>query len=202
MSMPDTWPGPHGRTLAVVKAIVKRDFQNERWKRRLNDGWIVRCGNAGRGCRGIIGYPASHEERILRTRPGWRPPDTHSNPWCLTTPTGYRGTARDGYHVIADKDRTPRRPLAHLTMPAFSDDPQYDSHYRDVIGQYPIPACIVFCPVCGMPNFVEPPNADPPTPSWDEGDLYVGYGWQPVDEDHTDSDWRKPANSEDFIDPV
>jgi hypothetical protein len=175
--MPETWPGPNGRILTVVKAKVKRDPRNERLGVQLNDGWIVRCGHAGRGCRGIIGYPASHEERILRTSPSWRPSDTHGNSWCLTTRTGYRGTARDGYHVLAENDREPRRPLANMTMPSIDGDPGDDEHYRYVIGQYPIPPCIVYCPNCGKPNFVEPPDAGAPSPNWDVLDDYEGYGW-------------------------
>lgn len=180
---PETWPGPNGRTLTVVKAIVKRDPRNERWERRLNDGWIVRCGNAGRGCRGVIGYPASRQERILRTKVSFRPPDIHGNVWCLTNHNGYRGNARTGYYLLADRDRRPRRPLTHMTLPSFDDDERHDEHYYDVVGQYPVPPCIVFCPICGMPNYVAPPDADPPMPNWDAADEYFGYGSEDIEDD-------------------
>lgn len=183
MSAPKDWPGPNGRTLAVVTAIVKRDHRNERWGIKTNDGWIVRCGNAGRGCRGIIGYPASHEERILRTRWSYRSPDTHGNTWCLTTHNGFRGNARTGYHQLIDNSRRPRRPLSHITLPSCGDDERSDVHYYDVAGQYPVPPCIVFCATCGAPNYVEPPDAEPPEPKWDKGDRYMGYGLEDAAED-------------------
>ncbi len=183
MSVPRDWPGPNGRTLAVVEAIVKRDSLNERSGIRTNDGWIVRCGNAGRGCRGVIGYPASHEERISRTRASFRPPDTYGNAWCLTNQNGFRGTARTGYHVLVAKDRRPRRPLTHETLPSFDDNEGDDEHYYDVVGQYPVPPCIVFCPICGMPNYIRAPDVKPPPPNWDAVDRYMAYGPEDGEDD-------------------
>jgi len=40
--------------------------------------------------------------------------------------------------------------------------PKRDRPNRGVVGQFPIPPCIIFCPMCKMPNYVEPPNAEPP----------------------------------------
>ncbi len=89
--------------------------------------------------------------------------------------------------MLDDNDRTPRRPLDHMTLASISDDERLDQHYFEVVGQFPVPPCIVFCPKCGMPSYVEPPDASPPTPQWDEGDLYMGYGWEQVDTEDLDA---------------
>ena len=174
MDLPKDWPGPNGRTLAVVKAIVKQE--------RGSGQWIVRCGKAGKGCRGIIGYPTSYLENVAlpestidlmgkrADRPISQPP---ADVWCLTHPHCYFGDKRSGFHVrdTPGPSRSSRTPLHSMIAAKYASSeaphpPQavLAQSSRPVLGQFPTPPCIVFCPTCETPNHVDPPDAEPPLP--------------------------------------
>ena len=176
---PEYVPGPHGRTLRVVAGILRRDRRapSFSWpiirfgRRPTVPGVIVRCGNASRGCRGVLGYAMSRYHAFERARlPLLQISDKRPDAWCLEHPHKYRGNRTTGYLVL-DPERG-RRARSGAKIGARSAPSPYqipdeaakdnDPGPRRVVGQFPEPPCVVFCPVCGTPNWVEPPGLDPP----------------------------------------
>jgi hypothetical protein len=173
---PDVFPGPHGRAMHVVTAIVKRDKKGPALtrptpygRRKLESGMIARCGNAPRGCRGVLGYPV---DGYLASKEFWLPRSLeHSlGAWCITHPDKYRGDAETGY-VVLDPRKGRRakngEKIGAHAVPArlrISDAQAGDGMPgpRRIVGQIPDPPCIIFCPTCGTPNWVEAPDGSPP----------------------------------------
>ena len=175
---PAEFPGPHGRAMHVVTAIVKRDKNgpaftrpNPYGLRQPEPGMIARCGNASRGCRGVVGYPRSRYLALREASLGntLEPP---SDAWCITHPEKYRGDTATGYFVLDSSEG--RRAKGGVKIGARSVPDRYRSSDemdivegfripgpRRIIGQLPEPPCIIFCSTCGMPNWVEAPDGDP-----------------------------------------
>ncbi len=170
--MPDFMPGAHGRNLRVVRAIL-REIEGR-------SGWEVVCGNAWRGCREVLGYPADHAVTLDRHMPGSRKFAGNPGVWCLTHSEGYRGRPATGYFILSSDGRRSRdgrrigaRPLPRAMDP-MSDIDDMDiglktepGKRRGLVGQFPIVPCIVFCNSrsCGAPNWVEPPPVNLPIPT-------------------------------------
>jgi len=132
-------------------------------------GITVRCGNASRGCRGIVGYATSG---LLIEREAVLPQAAAPNPstWHLTHPDKYRGDAVSGY-VVMDAtngrrskggERIGARRSSQLnTFRDAEAGRPIPGGPRRIVGQFPAPPCLVFCPTCGAPNWVEPPEGPP-----------------------------------------
>lgn len=146
----------------MVKAIVKSDDGAQRAARNagIEANHIARCGYAPRGCRGVVGF--------LKYKPLVNADGDVSRGWCLVHPEKYRGNEKTGYVVLRpDHGRRARsgerigaRPMPdrlHLTSGAVAS-PQ--SAPRMILGQVPLPPCVVTCPLCGTPNWVESPHAN------------------------------------------
>lgn len=176
--MPEYVPGPHGRTLRVVLAIVKWDGRAPAFtgpsrfgRRKVEPGVIARCGNASRGCRGVLGYAVPRHAAFKRAYlPLLEIGADRLDGWCLEHPDKYRGNRTTGYLVLdpqkgrraksGEKIGARSGPRPHRVpdeaVQGFQPGP------RRVVGQFPEPPCVVFCPMCGTPNWVEPPDIDPP----------------------------------------
>lgn len=181
--MPETFPGPNGRELKVSAAITKRMKDGPiyetmgKWpdgmRRTIRQrGLIVRCGCAGSGCRGVLGYLTSKwlactEE--LRVDASGR---ATLREWTIVHPDRYGGYEDSGYHVLGvDRGKRSRSGarVGSRRMPArlVASDAQARNGYpgpgsRRIVGQMPTLPCIVFCPSCGMPSWIEPPEGAPP----------------------------------------
>ncbi len=176
---PEYVTGPHGASRRVVDAIVKRDRGAPAFRARKRPesliptyvpGWIARCGNAPRGCRGILGHPTGgylikQEFKLPRAV------RIDSDAWYLTHPDKYRGDSVPGYVVMdptnghRSKDGGKIGARSSLQLNTFQDAEapgEVPGGGRRIVGQLPLPPCIVFCPICGSPNWVESPNGIPP----------------------------------------
>lgn len=177
-SMPEYVPGLQGQSLRVVPAILKRDERapsftgpNPFGRRRVEPGIIVRCGYASRGCRGVLGYAMSRYAAFKRAYlPLLEIQAERPDAWCLEHPDKYRGNRTTGYTVLdPEKGRrskggekigarsgpSPHR-VSDEAVRGFQPGP------RRVVGQFPELPCVVFCPNCHAPNWVEPPGFDSP----------------------------------------
>lgn len=118
--MPEMFLGPNGREPKVSAAITKRMKDGpryatmEKWpngmRRTIRQrDLIVRCGFAGSGCRGVLGYLTSgflaltEELRIdASDHAMWRE-------WTIVHPDRFGGYADSGYHVLgADRGKRSR----------------------------------------------------------------------------------------------
>jgi len=179
--MPEMFPGPNGHPLHVAPAIIKRIKEGPQYATRgtwpngmrrtiWQHGQIVRCGRAGSGCRGVLGYLTSRYLALTEELRIDASAALATHEWTMVHPDRFGGSEQTGYRVLdADsgkRSRTGAR-IGRAPMPkrlVASDAQPHPGTYgsRQIVGQVPALPCIVFCPTCGMPSWVEAPEDDPP----------------------------------------
>jgi len=119
----------------------------------------------------VVGYPRSRYLALFEAGLG-NAIEPRSNAWCITHPEKYRGDAATGYSVLdpsgGRRAKTGEKIGARSVPDRYRSSDELDivegsrvPGPRRIIGQIPDPPGIIFCPMCGMPNWVEAPDGDP-----------------------------------------